>query len=107
MPRSLMHLSTAISFDPPREALGVVPDTSLPAARVVRELKQIGSVRGLPQRIRIDNGPEMLAQVFTNWCEDNGIELAYIQPGKPNQNAYIERFNPPLSGWLEPQLLES
>ena len=76
-----------------REALGVVPDTSLPAARVVRELEQIGSARGLPARIRIDNGPEMLAQIFTDWCENNGIELAYIQPGKPNQNAYIERFN--------------
>ena len=76
-----------------REALGVVPDTLLQAARVVRELGQIESVRGLPQRIRIDNGPEMLAQVFTDWREDNGIELAYIQPGKPNQNAYIERFN--------------
>ena len=49
-----------------REALGVVPDTSLPAARVVRELEQIGSVRGLPQRIRIDNGSEMLGRVFTD-----------------------------------------
>ena len=76
-----------------REALEIVADTSLPAARVVRELEQIASVRGLPKRIRLDNGPEMLAQVFTDWCEDNGIELVYIQPGKPNQNAYIERFN--------------
>ncbi|MEX0450082.1 integrase core domain-containing protein [Spiribacter sp. 221] len=76
-----------------REALAVIPDTSLPAARVVRELKQIGSVRGLSQRIRIDNGPEMLAQVFTDWRKDKGIELAYFEPGKPYQNAYIERFN--------------
>ena len=49
-----------------REALGIVPDTSLPAAWVVSELEQIGSVRGLPQRICIDNGPEMLAKVFTD-----------------------------------------
>ena len=59
----------------------------------MRELTQIGSVRGLPQRIRIDNGPEMPAQVFTDRCEDNDVEPAYVQPGKPNQNAYIERFN--------------
>ena len=76
-----------------REALGIVVDTSLPAARVVRELEQIKSVRGVPAHIRLDNGPEMLAQVFTDWCEENGIALVYIQPGKPNQNAYIERFN--------------
>ena len=76
-----------------REALEIVVDTSLPAARVVRELEQIKSVRGKPKRIRVDNGPEMLAQVFTDWCEDNHVELVYIQPGKPNQNAYIERFN--------------
>ena len=76
-----------------REALGIVVDTSLPAARLLRELKQIQSVRGLPKRIRLDNGPEMLAEVFTDWCDENNIELAYIEPGKPNQNAYIERFN--------------
>ena len=76
-----------------REALGIVVDTSLPAVRVVRELEQIKSVRGVPQRIRVDNGAEMLAQVFIDWCDANGLELMYIQPGKPNQNDYIERFN--------------
>jgi putative transposase len=76
-----------------REALEIDVDTSLPAARVVRELEQIKSVRGKPRRIRVDNGPEMLTQVFSDWCEDNHVELIYIQPGKPNQNAYIERFN--------------
>ena len=76
-----------------REALEIVVDTSLPAARVVRELEQIKSVRGKPRRMRVDNGPEMLAQVFTDWCEENHVELVYIQPSKPNQNAYIERFS--------------
>lgn len=48
---------------------------------------------GTPSAIRVDNGPEMIAQVFADWCSDNGVEIKYIQPGKPNQNAYIERFN--------------
>jgi len=49
--------------------------------------------RGLPQTIRCDNGPELLSQVFVDWCEENGVELRHIEPGKPNQNAFIERFN--------------
>ena len=76
-----------------RGALEIVVDTSLPAVRVVRELEQIKSVRGIPQRISVDNSAEMLAQVVIDWCDRNGIELIYIQRGKPNQNAYIERFN--------------
>ncbi|MBW2704451.1 MAG: transposase family protein, partial [Deltaproteobacteria bacterium] len=48
---------------------------------------------GLPEAIRCDNGPELISGVFTEWCECNGVEIRYIQPGKPNQNAYIERFN--------------
>lgn len=76
-----------------REALDIVVDTSIPAARVVRSLEQLRCTRGLPRRIRVDNGPEMLAGVFTEWCRDHAVELVYIQPGKPNQNAYIERFN--------------
>lgn len=49
--------------------------------------------RGLPQAIRCDNGPEMLSQAFVDWCNANQVEIRYIQPGKPNQNAFIERFN--------------
>ena len=76
-----------------REALDIVVDTSITAQRVVRTLEQIKAKRGLPSVIRVDNGSEMTSQVFTDWCEAHNIRMAYIQPGKPNQNPYIERFN--------------
>ena len=76
-----------------REALDIVMDTSIPATRVVRTLDDLVSWRGAPEAIRCDNGPEFLAEVFVAWCERHRIELRYIQPGKPNQNAYVERFN--------------
>jgi putative transposase len=88
-----------------REALAIEIDTSLPAVRVVRTLQQLAAWRGLPKAIRLDNGPELTAQYFTDWCADQGIELRHIQPGKPNQNAFIERFNRSyrtevVNGWL-------
>jgi putative transposase len=76
-----------------REALDIVIDTSIPSGRVVRALDQLGSIRGLPEAIRCDNGPELTSEIFQEWCSERGIEIRYIQPGKPNQNAYIERFN--------------
>jgi putative transposase len=76
-----------------REALAIEIDTSLPAERVVRTLQQLAAWRGLPKAIRLDNRPELTAQRFTTWCAVMGIELRHIQPGKPNQNAFIERFN--------------
>lgn len=76
-----------------REAVEIVVDTSIPSGRVVRTMEQIRDVRGLPKAIRLDNGPELCAQAFVDWCRNHGVELRYIQPGKPNQNAYIERFN--------------
>ena len=60
---------------------------------VVRLMDQLIEVYGPPGAIRIDNGPELTAQVFVDWCKRKSIELRYIQPGKPDQNAYIERFN--------------
>jgi putative transposase len=76
-----------------REGLAIEIDTSLPVGRVVRVLEQLKAWRGLPKAIRVDNGPELIAQELVDWCAGHGIELRHIQPGKPNQNAYIERFN--------------
>lgn len=76
-----------------REGLAIEIDTSLPAERVIRVLEQVTAWRGLPQAIRVDNGPELLADCFVSWCADRAIALRYIQPGKPDQNAFIERFN--------------
>lgn len=76
-----------------REALAIEIDTSLPAARVIRVLEQLEERRGLPEQIRVDNGPEFTSELLSNWSRQKGIRLHYIQPGKPTQNAYIERFN--------------
>lgn len=76
-----------------REGLASEVDTSLPAERVMRVLEQVVAWRGRPQALRLDNGPELIADRFMTWCADRGIELRYIQPGKPDQNAFIERFN--------------
>lgn len=61
--------------------------------RPFRTLNELIEVYGRPRAIRLDNGPEMTAESFVKWTQDEGIALWYIQPGKPNQNAYIERFN--------------
>ena len=76
-----------------REGLAIEIDTSLPAGRVIRVLEQLRDLRGLPDALRLDNGSEFRAQAFVGWCEDHGIELRFIQPGQPQQNAFIERFN--------------
>lgn len=76
-----------------RESLAMEVDTSLPALRVKRVLDEIAATRGLPANIRSDNGPEFISQCMEQWCEDNKVSWHYIQPGKPMQNAYIERQN--------------
>lgn len=68
-------------------------DTSLRSVRLVRVFERLKETRGLPDVLRTDNGPEFLGSVFVDWCQDNGIFLDYIEPGKPNQNAFVERFN--------------
>lgn len=76
-----------------REALWIEVDTSLPAERVIRVLDMLTTWRGHPARIRLDNGPELIAHKLAAWAKAHQVELAHIQPGKPAQNAYIERFN--------------
>ena len=76
-----------------REGLAIDVDLSLPSARVIRSLEQIIEWRGKPAAIRCDNGPEFISGQLVNWATKNRITLLFIQPGKPTQNAYIERFN--------------
>lgn len=76
-----------------REGLGVDVDFSMPSSRVIRSLEQIIEWRGKPEAIRCDNGPEYISHALIDWATKQRITLLYIQPGKPTQNAYIERFN--------------
>lgn len=76
-----------------RECPIIEVDLSLPGARVVRALEQLAEERGLPQAIRVDNGPEFVCETVRNWCERRQVTLDYIQPGKPMQNGHIESFN--------------
>jgi putative transposase len=76
-----------------QEALRIECGTSIPSARVVQVMSQLIEVHGKPQAIRMDDRPEMTADKFTDWAKENGMELLFIQPGKPNQNAFIKRFN--------------
>lgn len=89
--RSIRTLNVIDDFN--REALGIEVDFSLPSERVIRTLKQHMEWRGKPKVIRCDNGPEYLSAAIVTWTQKQGIRLEYIEPGKPQQNAYIERFN--------------
>lgn len=76
-----------------RESLAIEIDFSLPAERVIRVLEQVAMVRGYPVFIRVDNGPELISQRLLEWAQKHGVTINHIQPGKPAQNGYIERFN--------------
>jgi len=76
-----------------REAIAIEVDTSLTAKRLIRVFERLRITRGLPEVLRVDNGPEFLSGEFVSWAESVGMLIHYIQPGEPNQNAYVERFN--------------
>ena len=91
-----------------REGLCIEADFSLPGERVVRTLERIIEWRGKQKAIRCDNGPEYISATVTQWAERQRIRLDYIQPGKPQQNAYIERYNRTVRyAWLSQYLFET
>lgn len=91
-----------------REGLAIDVDLSMPAARVIRSLDQIIEWRGKPATIRCDNGPEYISGALQRWAEGHGITLNYIQPGNPQQNAYVERYNRTVRyDWLAQNLFDS
>jgi len=89
--RSIRLLNVIDDFN--REALGIEVDFSLPAERVIRALDQIIAWRGKPSIIRADNGPELVSARLMEWAAKHHIHIQHIQPGKPQQNAYVERYN--------------
>jgi putative transposase len=76
-----------------REGLAIDVGMSLPSARVTAVLDELVAMHGKPRALRLDNGPELTSIALTRWCAKHHVALRYIQPGKPQQNAYIERFN--------------
>jgi putative transposase len=91
-----------------REGLGIEVDFSLPAERVIRSLNRIIEWRGKPVSIRVDNGPEYISGKLIAWAEKHHISIRYIQPGKPQQNAYVERYNRTVRHeWLDQHIIES
>lgn len=75
-----------------RQCLGLEVATSLPAARVVRVLDHLKGKGRRPEAIVVDNGPEFTSAIFGRWAEANGVEVRFIQPGRPIQNAFAESF---------------
>jgi putative transposase len=76
-----------------RECPVIAADTSLPSARVIAVLDQLAAQRGLPQSLVVDHGPEFISRALDLWAYRRGIELVFIRPGKPVENAYVESFH--------------
>ena len=82
----------AVNDDCCRENLALIADTSISGARVARELDALVRLHGTPESIVTDNGTEFTSQAILKWAKDNGVGWHYIDPGKPQQNAFIESF---------------
>ena len=104
--RSVRLLNVIDDFN--REGLAVEADLSLPSERVIKTLEQIIQWRGKPKAIRCDNGPEYISHKLRDWAFKKKIDLNYIQPGNPQQNAYIERYNRTVRyEWLNQHIFDS
>ena len=89
--RSIKNLT--VVDDATHEAVAIVPERALGGNQLVRILEQLAGTRGLPKAIRTDNGKEFSSRAMLTWAHTRGVQLFLIEPGKPNQNAYIESFN--------------
>jgi putative transposase len=89
--RKLRALTIVDDFT--RECLAIEVDTSLPGSRVVAVLERLRDLRGLPKSITVDHGPEFEGRILDAWAYKNRVDLAFIRPGKPVDNCYIESFN--------------
>jgi putative transposase len=76
-----------------RECPAIEVDRSLPGVRVVRVLERLRETRGLPKAIVVDNGPEFAGRALEAWAYQRQVEIRFIRPGKPIENAYVESFN--------------
>lgn len=76
-----------------RESLAIEVDHSMGGERVCRVLDAVVQQRGLPEFIRVDNGPEFAGKALDAWAYSHGVKLDFIPPGKPTKNAHIESFN--------------
>lgn len=91
-----------------REGLCIEAGFSLPALRVIRALNQLLEWRDKPKAMRCDNGPEFTRGLFAEWARQHDIRIDYIQPGRPQQNAYIERYNRTVRyGWVSKYLFDT
>lgn len=79
--------------DATHEAVAIAPERAISGQSLTRMLDRLKRTRGLPQIIRTDNGKEFCGKAMLTWAHDHGVSLRLIEPGKPNQNAYIESFN--------------
>jgi putative transposase len=76
-----------------RESIAIEVDTSISSIAVTRVLEKVGLIRGFPEMIICDNGPEFVSKGMDQWCYEKGIKLCFITPGRPIENCVIESFN--------------
>ena len=76
-----------------KECPAIEVDTSLTGDRIVRVLDRLADSRGLPESIRVDNGPEFISKALDGWAYRNKVKLDFIRPGKPTDNGHVESFN--------------
>lgn len=85
--------SLTVVDDATHEAVAIVPERAIGGLSLTRILDRLAMSRGLPKAIRTDNGKEFCGRAMLTWAHQRGVQLFLIEPGKPNQNAYIESFN--------------